>query len=408
MVLHLLQDPEVRVRSAALNGVARLADDLAEDMGKQHASLIPALVKNFDLAMRNLQGPAGDENLGIVKASCMAVDSLIEGLEKDDAALYVQELVPRFSPLFAHDDNKVQIAAIGAIGSIASAAAEAFMPFFNGTMQSLGQYVNIKDSEDELELRGVVCDSLGKIASAVGAEAFQPYVAPLMQASEEALHLDHPRLRETSYILWSTMAKIYEQKFAPYLEGVVKGLIECLNQDETDQEVTLGAEAADLLGQEVTIAGKKIKVAAANNDDDDELDMDGDDEDEWNDLGAVTAVAMEKEIAVEVIGDVLTHTRGDFLPYFQQSIEVVLSLVEHTFEGVRKSSIGTLWRAYACLWALAEDSGMAKWQPGLPLKVQPTEDLTKLGELIMTATLSIWQEEVDRYVLTFLSSMLHH
>lgn len=396
LVLHLLEDTEVRVRAAALNGVARLADDLAEDMGKEHARLIPALVKNFDLAMSNLQGSAGEENLGIVKGSCMAIDSLIEGLDKEDAAKYVQELVPRFSPLFQHPDNKTQIAAVGAVGSVASAAEDAFKPYFEATMQTLGQYVSIKDSEDDLELRGVVCDSLGKIASAVGGEAFQPYVAPLMQASEEALHLDHPRLRETSYILWSTMARIYEGNFEPYLQGVVKGLVECLQQDE-DNDVTLGEEAKDLLGQEVIIAGKKIKVADISNDDDDEaVDMEGDDEDDWDDLGAVTAIAMEKEIAVEVVGDVLTNTRDKFLPYMQQSIEIVLPLVEHTFEGVRKSAIGTLWRAYACLWGLAEGSGMARWKPGLPLQVQPTEDLTKLGNLVMAGTLNIWDGEVDR------------
>lgn len=400
MVLHLLQDPEVRVRSAALNGVARLADDLAEDMGKEHAQLIPALVKNFDLAMQNIN--AGDEHVSIIKQSCMAIDSLIEGLEKEDAAKYVGELVPRISPLFLHSDNKIQIPAIGAVGSIASASEEAFLPFFQATMQTLGQYVGIKESEDDLELRGMVCDSLGKIASAVGAEAFEPFVQPLMQASEEALHLDHPRLRETSYILWSTMAKVYEEKFSPYLEGVVKGLVECLQQDETESEVTLGEEAKDLLGQEVIIAGKKIKVADVSDDDDTHLDMedDEDDEDDWDDLGAVTAVAMEKEIAVEVIGDVMTHTRANFLPFFQQSIEVVLPLVEHTFEGVRKSAIGTLWRGYACLWGMAEDNGMAKWEAGLPLKVQATEDIMKLANLVMTATLTLWQDEIDRYVHT--------
>ena len=398
MVLHLLEDPEARVRSAALNGVARLADDLAEDMGKEHARLIPALIKTFDLASGQLQGPAGEENLSIVRGVCMAVDSLIEGLESENAAKYVSELVPRFSPLYTHDDVKVQIAAIAAVGSVASASEEAFMPFFQNTMQALGQYVSLKDSEDELELRGVVCDSCGKIAGAVGAEPFKQFVVPLMQASEEALHLDNPRLKETSYILWSTLSKVYEEEFAPYLDGVVKGLIECLNQDETESDVKLGEEAKDLIGQEVIIAGKKIRVAAAGDDDDDEDEMDGEDDEDWDDLGAVTAIAMEKEIAVEVIGDVLSNTRSKFLPYFQQSMETVLPLVEHTFEGVRKSAVGTMWRAFASLFGLAESQGMDKWKQGLPLKVQMTDDLQKLGNLVMTATLSIWHDEVDRYV----------
>ncbi|KAF2091370.1 ARM repeat-containing protein [Saccharata proteae CBS 121410] len=398
LVLHLLEDPEVKVRAAALNGVARLADDLAEEMGKEHARLIPALVKNLDMAINASQGQDQDRVMEVVRGSCNAIDSLIEGLEKEDAAKYVTELVPRFSQLFNHSDFKTQVAAVGAVGSIAAASEEAFLPFFQQTMQSLGGFVQLKDSQDELDLRGVVCDSMGKIAGAVGAEPFKPYVGPLMAASEEALHLDHPRLRETSYILWSTMAKVYEEEFAPYLDGVVKGLHECLQQNESDVE--FGEEAKELIGQEVTIGGKKVTVADAD-DDDNVVDADEeDDDDNWSDLGAVTAVAMEKEIAVEVVGDVLSYTRRNYLPHVQKTIEIVLQLVNHSYEGVRKSAIGTLWRAYACIWGLAEGDGMAKWQAGVPLQVQPTEDLIKLGAVAMNATLEVLEDEMDRGTVT--------
>ncbi|KAK1068243.1 hypothetical protein LTR74_005741 [Friedmanniomyces endolithicus] len=415
-VLRLLEDPATTVRSAALNGVTRLADDLAEDMGKEHARLIPALVKNFDMALHGMQTSQNDTkehelNTHIVKASCMAMDSLIEGLDPEDASKYVSELVPRCAMLFGHDDHKVQMAAVSAVGSIASASESAFQPYFNDTMQSLGRYISVKESEDELELRSIVLDSLGKIAGAVGPEAFQPYVQPLMQSSEEGLRLDNQRLKETSYILWSTLARVYEENFEPFLQGVVKALIECLEQEETDAEVNLGAEASDLIGQEVTIAGKKIKVAGANgkNEDDEDDDdaivralMEGaeEDEDDWDDLGAVTAVAMEKEIAVEVVGDVLTHSKAKYMPYMKKTLEVVLPLFDHSFEGVRKSAIGTMWRAYACMWGLAEDDGMQKWQPGLPLKVKPTADIERLGDMLMKATLALWEEEVDRATVT--------
>ncbi|KAF2802319.1 ARM repeat-containing protein [Mytilinidion resinicola] len=401
MVLHLLEDPEAKVRAAALNGVARLADDLAEDMGKEHARLIPALIKNFDLAVNASQGAEDERNLEIIRGSCNAIDSLIEGLDPEDAAKYVPELVPRFSSVFQHPDFKSKVAAVGAVGSIASAAESAFLPYFEQTMHALAPYVEIKESQDDLDLRGVVCDSMGKMASAVGAGPFKPYVLPLMKASEEALHLDHPRLRETSYILWSTMAKVYEEEFSPYLAGAVKGLQDCLQQEETDLEVQLGEEAKDLLGQEVVVAGRKVKVAAATDDDDDAEGMeDMENDEDWDDIGAVTAVAMEKEIAIEVIGDIITHTRREFLPYLEKIVTSTLELVEHSYEGVRKAALGTLWRTYACLWGLAEGAGMAPWKPGVPLQVEPTEDLKKLGSHIMTATLAVWQDELDRGTVT--------
>ena len=401
MVLRLLEDPEVKVRQAALNGVARLADDLSEDMGKEHQKLIPALVKNLDMAMRGLTGSENDRNLEIVKGCCDAIDSLIEGLETAHAKQYLPELVPRMSRLFAHSDVKVKGAAVRAVGSIAGSAEEAFLPYFEATMNALSEFVHVKDNEEEMDMRCTTCDAIGSIAMAVGPEPFKRYVPHMMEATEEGLHLGHPRLRETSYIFWSTMAKVYHSDFKPFLPGAVKGLLESLQQEETDLEVELGQEAADLVGQEVTIAGKKVKVTAPSDDiqtngDDDVIDEDDNDEDDdWDELTAVTAVALEKEIAVEVVGDVMSHVKREYLPYVEKTIEVVLPLVEHPYEGTRKGAISTLFRAYAALWSL-QDETQEKWQPGLPLQVQPTAEITKLAELIMTGTLAVWQEEEDR------------
>jgi len=109
---------------------------------------------------------------------------------------------------------------------------------------------------------------------------------------------------------------------------------------------------------------------------------------------------MEKEIAVEVLGDVLTSTRAQFVPYLEKTVAGILPLVDHPYEGIRKSAIGTLFRAYACVWGLAEGQGMEKWQPGIPLKVQPPEQIFKLGAEVMKVTLDLWGEEMDRGTVT--------
>ncbi|KAI9840460.1 MAG: hypothetical protein M1837_001616 [Sclerophora amabilis] len=426
LVLRLLDDGDVRVRQAALHALARLADDLAESVGKEHAKFIPALIKSLDVASAKAGGndSESETQLDIIRASCGAIDAVFQGIEKEDASTYIQELVPRLSRLFEHPDLKVKAASAGAVGTVAAAAEDAFLPYFTVTMDALSHYVTIKDSEEELELRGTICDAMGSIATAVGSEPFNPYVQPLMQASEEALHLDRPSLRETSFILWSTLAKVYGENFTPFLDGVVKSLFESLHQDETDFEVELGEEAQDLLGTEVTIAGKKIKVSAAEGEGratlsrtsqaatseadiiDVEEDDDDSDDDAWDELAGVTAVAQEKEIALEVIADVLSHTRGRYMPYLEKTVETILGLVEHSYEGIRKASIGALWRAYAMLWALSEDGQMEKWQPGLPLKVQPSPELVKLGQVSMTATLAVWKEEYDRGTVTDINQNL--
>jgi len=49
---------------------------------------------------------------------------------------------------------------------------------------------------------------------------------------------------------------------------------------------------------------------------------------------------------------------------------------------------------------MAEGDGMAKWVPGLPLQVEPVDHLKKLGNLVMTATMAVWQDEMDRGTVT--------
>ncbi|KAL9028279.1 MAG: hypothetical protein Q9196_003339, partial [Gyalolechia fulgens] len=397
LVLRLLEDREDRVRRAALDTIMRLAEDLAEDLGKEHAKLIPALVKHLDVATRQADASA------TIIACCNAMDALVEGLEPDIISKYLPELVPRMSLLFTYPQSTIKAAAIGALGAIAASSEEAFSPYFEQTMDSLSEYVRIKDSVEELDLRCTTCDAMGAMALAVGAKPFQKYVRPLMEATEEGLHLDHPKLRETSFLFWGNMAKVYKDDFKPFLEGVVKAIFESLESEESELEVDLGEEAADIAGKEVTIGGKKVKVAAFS---DDELvaasdieDLDGmedgnDDDSDWDDLQTVTAVAQEKEIAVEVVGDIVTHATQPYVPYIEKTVEIVLPLTEHSYEGVRRAAIGTLYRLYSAVWGLQPEE-IQKWKPGLPLQQKPTEEVVKLGEIITTSTLAIWGEEED-------------
>ncbi|RKF60104.1 putative importin subunit beta-4 [Erysiphe neolycopersici] len=400
IVLQLLNDSDIHVRKAALNSIARLADELVDDLSKYHEQLIPILLKNLDSAgCISASTDVNSANLEILKSSCGALDSVCHGINKNSIRNYVTELVPRLGNLLSHSDLNVKSSAAGALGSIAESSEDAFLPYFENSMKALSQYLSIKDTTEELDLRGVVCDAIGNIATAVGPEAFKPYVNHLMQISDENLQLDHPRLRETSYILWSTFAKIYEADFTPFLEGVVKSLFKSLTQDESELSDDLKEGTQELLGQDVVVSDNKVHVPSSNSHN--EVDNMGDDNDsEWSDDFANTAVAMEKEVAIEVLGDVLSHTRRNFMPYFEEAVKITLGLVDHGYDGLRKGAIGTLWRSYACLWALMEDESGEKWTPGLPLKQQPSGELLKLGELVATSTVSVWEDETNRAVVT--------
>jgi hypothetical protein len=402
MILRLLDDPEVLVREAACNGTKMLADHLSETMAKNHKEFINLLVKNLNRAMTELNGPGAKTNTNIVVDCCTALDSLVDGLDQEEVTPYLPGLVPHLSHLFAHPDMKIKASAIGAVGSIAETAKESFLPYFEHTMNALSEFVTIKETEEELDLRSMTIDAMGNIATAVGPEAFQRYVQPLMQATEEGLHLDNTRLKETGYMLWGTLAKVYGPDFKTFLPGIVKGIFTCLEQQEETLEVGLGPEAEDLVGKEVMIAGRKVKVVDLDEDNDivdDDSDADGgddndDDDSEDGDWEGVS-ILEEQEVALEALGDIMSHTKAEFVPYLAKSIDMILPLLECSYEAVRRASIGTLYRAYATVWAL-QDEQAQKWQPGLPLKVRPNEDIMKLGGLVMKHTIEMWPEEPDR------------
>ena len=403
MVLQLLADPEPKVRQASLHAVGRLADDLAEDLSAEHEKLMPLLFKNLASAMQEYKGEEDGPVLDIMKAGISAIDAVVDGLDEKEVAPYQNELVPILHKLFKHPDFRIKGLSAGALGSLASSAGDAFLPFFDESMDLLQEFATVKDSEEELDLRASVTDAMAEMAAAAGPERYQPYVEPLMRATEEALHLDHSRLKESTYIFWGAMSKVYAEHFSPFLDGVVKGLFACIEQDETDLEVSLSDAAKDLVGQEVTLGGKKVKVAGPDDlgEEEDIEDVDADDDDAWDDITATTPLSLEKEIAVEVIGDLVTHTKSAFLPYFEKTIETVMPLAEHPYEGVRKSTISTLHRSYAMLFSIAEETGqMPKWKPGLPLQVEPPKEVKKFGEILMTTTVKMWMEEDDRYVIS--------
>ena len=401
MVLRLLADPEPNVRWASLRTVTQFAEELPDDLTSEHAKLMPLLFQNIAAAMQESKGEKEGPAIDMMKAGISAIDSVVDGLDEEDVVLYQSELVPIVQKLFKSPNFKVKALAAGALGSLASSAGEAFLPYFDESMHLLQGFATVKDGDNELDLRASVTDAMGEMAAAAGPERYQPYVGPLIRATEEGLHLENSRLKETTYLFWGAMSKVYAEQFSPFLAGAVKGLIDCIEQEESELDVSLGEAAKDLIGQEVTIAGRKVKVAGAEDaddgDDGDIEDIDPDNDDAWDDITATTPISLEKEVAVEVIGDLVTHTKSAYLPYFEKTIEVIMPLVEHPYEGVRRSTISTLHRSYAVLFSIAEETGQTpKWKPGLPLQVQPAKEVKKFGELLMSVTIKMWSEEYDR------------
>ena len=397
LILRLLNDPEIKVREAAVSGCKELAETLPEALAKEHQKFMAGLAKNLNASVQHSEGAHSKTNLNIAVHCCTAIDHLVTGLEPEQISQYLPELVPHLRQLFSHPDIKIRSSAIGAVGSIAAAAKSSFLPYFGQTMNDLSGYIHLKDNEDEMTCRSITIDAMGDMATAVGPDSFKQYVRPLMEATEEGLHLDNQSLKETSYMFWGILSKVYAESFSPFLDGITKGIFEALTQEESDIEVEVGEAADDLIGQEVILAGRKIiavKDGLAEKDMDDSGSDSGSD---WDDVTGVSPIAEEKEVALEALAEILTHTGTDFLPYFEQAIKVIMPLVNHSYEATRRAAISGMFRAFAALWQLQPEA-QRNWIPGLPLKSQPTKEVADLAELVMTATIEAYSD-LNRYVL---------
>ncbi|KAJ2895055.1 uncharacterized protein MKZ38_006962 [Zalerion maritima] len=398
ILMTLLNDSDVTVRSAALVGLTRIAEEMSEALAPYHKDLMSVVIQNLEFAKNNTTLPTPDtaqkKNIAVIRIVCTALDSVVEGLDTKDMSAYAQELISQIAPLLSHRDSKIKAAASSALGAIAQSVGKDFEPYFQHSIQALAPFIVIKDTEEDMDLRSSVCDSMGRFATAVGPETFKPYLNDLMLASEEGLHLDSSRLKETSFILWSSLAKVYEGQFAHYLPGVMKGLFDSLELDEEEISIAVD-EASELLHtQEAVVSqGRRLKVKVVK--EEDEMEEDN----EEGEFTAISAQALEKEIAVEVLGDVITHACDSTQVgnYLEKSIEMVAPLVEHAYEGIRKSSIGCLYRCYARLTQLTEETAGRTWESNPPL--QSTDAMKKLGSIVTQATTAIWEEEMDRNVV---------
>jgi hypothetical protein len=391
-ILALLHDSDETVRNAALQGLTNMADQIADPLAKHHEQLVGALLENLEAASHDV---SNKRSVNIIRAACTALDSLGDGIDNKEMSKYGPRLIIPMGKLLAHDDFGVKAAAAGAIGAIAESLGKDFGQYFQDVMSALEPFVTLKEEAEALALRSATVDTMGRIAIAVGSDMFEPYVIPLMRASEDAMTLDSDRLKETSFLLWSALSKVYGEKFAPFLEGVFKGLFDALELEE--KVLTLPPELGDTGSGVMVVGGKKLIFKERDGSE----DMQENEEDEDGDLDPITGTSLEQECALDVLGDVIANSCGaDALhQYVQPALSKLEPLCEHSYEGVRKNAITTYWRIYARMWNVWEEQTGQKWKPGLPADPKPDNILVELGSIVEKVTMAAWVDDPECAVI---------
>ncbi|KAF9362300.1 hypothetical protein BGX34_006440 [Mortierella sp. NVP85] len=355
-----LQDQVASVRCTALMALSAFAEEFDQEIAENHATLLPSV---FNLM--------NEPNPEITKEACNALDAILEGLG-ENIHQYLPVLMEKLLHMLDHAQGETRAIVVAAIGSAAHASGSEFTPYFPEVMKRLQHLMTLRSNDEELMLRAVSTDALGAIAAAVGKEAFRPCLDGLMNLAMEGLLLDSNRLRECGYYFFGGIAQVFEDEFAPYLAGIMPQLISSCRLDET--------------------ATQFDSEENGNGDGDD----DGEDTGEEPNYVIRSAIADEKEVAADTIGELFRHTRSAFLPYVEESVKELLGLLEHMSEGVRKASSSALFAFLRTFYGL---SNSEDWKAGLPVAVPLHDNVSQLNALVMPAILSALEDEDDKMVV---------
>ncbi|ORX39229.1 armadillo-type protein [Kockovaella imperatae] len=382
-----LQDAEVIVRRAACIALGCLCEWLPEECATRHATIVPIL---FNLIV--------DESTQ--KNACTCLDSYLEILG-EDIVNYLTLLMERLLVLLEGGAIPVKITVTGAIGSAAHAAKERFTPYFDQTIKRLVPFLTLQGSDEQSDLRGVATDTIGTIADAVGADIFRPYFHDLMKSAFEALTMDNTRLRESSFIFFGVMAQVFEGEFAGYLPQCVPALVaSCQQSESTDELLEDGESSGAAIAEAFASGSSRILDEDITGEDDGETDI--------NALDAMfakvnSAVAIEKEVATDTIGELFTATKEAFMPYIEETVQILIDLLDHYYEGIRKSAVGSLFAFIKTIYDLSDPQ---EWIPGAVVRVPLHVDVKKLVDHILPKIFELWQTEDDKSVVILVCSEL--
>ncbi|KAL4258626.1 Armadillo-like helical [Pleurotus pulmonarius] len=378
-----LQDGDASVRKATCVAVSCLCEWLEEECVTKHSVLIPAI-------MNLINDPETQ------RPACTALDAMLEILH-DVIDQYLQLIMERLAGLLDTAPIPVKSVVTGAIGSAAHASKERFLPYFEPTMSRLQHFLVLTGEGEEIELRGITMDAIGTISEAVGKDVFRPFFPNMMTQAFQGIEMGSARLRECSFLFFGVMAGVFGEEFAPYLPSVVPPLLaSCKQTEQGEENLTMTVQEASSAFASGSSPSNAINVMDDENGNA-SIELEDVDVDKMIDVNS--AIAVEKEIAADTIGTLFAATGNHFLPYVEQCTIELVSLLNHYYEGIRKSATDSLLQIARTFYEL---SNHQEWQPGIPVVVPVDTTVKTLIGHIMTPLLEMNESEDNKSVVAAL------
>ncbi|PFH50046.1 hypothetical protein AMATHDRAFT_4295 [Amanita thiersii Skay4041] len=323
-----LQEPDLGVRKATCETVSRLSVWLEDECASRHSTLIPALVNlihNHDTQL----------------LACSTLDGLLD-ISGEISDQCLQLAIEQLSCLLDTAPLTVIAIVIGAIGRAAGAVKGRFLPFLVPLMHRLEPFLTLTREGEDADIRAITMEAIGLFAEAVGKENFQPYFHGMMKQAFEGIDIDN--LKESSFGFFASMARVFGKEFAVHLPNVVPPLLATCEESERDEEVS-------------NFSGASVESEESD-----------------NVVHVTSGIVVEKQIAADTIGTLFSATREHFLPYIERCVLVLVSLLPHPYDGVRKNATESLLKIVRTFCALGKPE---EWRPGsfMPALDQNMKDL---------------------------------
>ncbi|KAH7435426.1 hypothetical protein KP509_06G064500 [Ceratopteris richardii] len=316
MVLNAFQDPQPKVRWAAINAIGQLSTDLGPDLQKHfHESVLPALIKAMD----------DFQNARVQAHAAAAILNFSESCGPELLSPYLDGVVAKLLTLLQSGKRMVQEGALTALASVADSSKVNFQVYYDSVMPFLKAILlNATDKPNRM-LRAKAIECLSLVGMAVGKEKFGQDAKQVMEVliTLQGSHLDDDD-PTTSYMLqaWARLCKCLGQDFLPYMSIVMPPLLHSAqlkpdvtitDADDSDDDIDSDDESVET----ITIGDKRI--------------------------GIRTSFLEEKATACNMLCCYADELKEGFYPWIDQVAPVLVPLLKFYFhEEVRKAAISAM------------------------------------------------------------------
>lgn len=315
-VYRVAQDPDQRVRESACFSLGQFAEFLQPTITEHYTDILPIGLALLDDATKTIKATA-----------LYVLDEITQSMESEQVLPYLDTIMTKLVTVLRTGSPQLQKMSLDAIGSIAIGAKEAFLPYFQSVAELLQPFWGIEDPKF-FYLRGAAIECLGYLATALGKDAFRPYLAPSMPFVFSSLTLDDSELKEQAFVYFINVSSIFKEEFQPFLDEAATHVLREIENDEG-----------------IRVMGDNEDVLEGLDDEDDE---DEDDDNVLRQISIRTDALNAKVRAIAAVEELALNCGPVFEPYIPKLLEALAPQTEYIHEDVRAAVAEALAALVIC------------------------------------------------------------